>query len=389
MMNFSNEVAEQTNLPTFHCSSCEEIVSGTAIDVASYETCKECFETGNRPQFEAAMIDEESYPPRVGSVKLDITDYTALFSSDFITAYLEKAKQFDIMPRSRVYCAREDCAAFLGQARASQALQECNLCHSSTCMKCRTLVKVDGEGGHNEVALLDHPCPSFCHPEDSKHHMLPEETRSKEWQMCPGDDCGTLVVLQDGCNHVTCGVPACGTQFCYICGTPQKDDGSGHWRYPNPCPRYGTQPSEAPRPVEQLDQVTAAWGNLTLDLQHVVDRVNDFNFARALEAANRREVAALHRDMQRNAEAIRQHVAEIFDEQMMGGMHEAHNLLNHRLSNQAPLRGGVVAFRADHLGNLVEAFPTTDDQQPETEEGEMEVRGVQFPRPPGGRPEEQ
>lgn len=227
--------------PAFRCSICEDDFLGfLPINVAGYKTCKDCFDSGIRPQFEAALLNEESYPPKVGSTKLNIQRYADLFSTDFVSRYCKKAKEFDIPPKLRVYCA--DCGLFLRKATEQRRTSTCESCLSKTCLRCRVLV-VPARFGTSLVSNSHPPCRSFASIDDL--HMLPESTRGKDWQICPGKDCGTLVTLQYGCNHVICGVSSCRQEFCYACGRPTWQF-SRHWEGSRPCPLYG-HPEDRPR----------------------------------------------------------------------------------------------------------------------------------------------
>lgn len=125
--------------PAFRCSICEDDYLGfVSIDVAGYRTCRDCFDSGIRPQFEAALLSEQSYPPKVGTTKLEIDQYADFFSPEFVSGYRKKAKEFDIPPKLRVYCA--DCGLFLDNATGQRRTSTCEGCLRKTCLRCRFLV---------------------------------------------------------------------------------------------------------------------------------------------------------------------------------------------------------------------------------------------------------
>lgn len=49
-------------------------------------------------------------------------------------------------------------------------------------------------------------------------------TRGQDYQLCP--DCGKIICLRGGCNHIVC---LCGAKFCFVCGNIAFDGESGHW----------------------------------------------------------------------------------------------------------------------------------------------------------------
>ncbi|CZT23071.1 uncharacterized protein RCC_08781 [Ramularia collo-cygni] len=245
--------SNMSTMPPTHCTGCGDEFQAleARIPMAGDDICRECFDCSIKPQFESALVNEADYPPTIGRTILNILDYSHLLPGELIDAYIKKGNEYAILPKHRVYCSNNaKCSAFLGHISKEEFLVLCEECHSTTCMSCCKIVRYI-----RIRALLSRPhkCKKLGDPND---HQLPEETRGKEWQVCPGEGCGILVTLKDGCNHVICTVSACRTEFCFFCGKPAKGS-SGHWRNrgPTSCPRYGTThlpEAEAPGAMDAI-----------------------------------------------------------------------------------------------------------------------------------------
>jgi hypothetical protein len=95
--------------------------------------------------------------------------------------------------------------------------------------------------------------------DDSRLDAVRDQTRGVDYQLCPG--CGKIVILQDGCNHMTC---PCMASFCFICGKEAAGT-SNHW-LTSRCPRYGVpktyQEDYDPFPTETNLANAANWGGM-------------------------------------------------------------------------------------------------------------------------------
>jgi len=113
--------------------------------------------------------------------------------------------------------------------------------HSVTlqCPRCAVTMNVDREQYGEENTLVC-PLPRCGHKwckscnktvassEDNhrcKHGNIDRLVRRKGWRYCPG--CTTPVQKESGCNHMTCGSPACNAHFCYKCGVLIIDTTNG------------------------------------------------------------------------------------------------------------------------------------------------------------------
>ena len=106
-------------------------------------------------------------------------------------------------------------------------------CAGLTCMVC----------DETHVAAQDvgiHLCPGVSERVKAEQDQLQKLKQGRDWQACPNKQCRRVYELKEACNHLTC---ACGTSFCYICGTLAAGD-IDHWRQTaGTCPLYG-QPDD-------------------------------------------------------------------------------------------------------------------------------------------------
>ncbi|KAI9662989.1 MAG: hypothetical protein M1821_008036 [Bathelium mastoideum] len=156
--------------------------------------CRECL----AHLFTTALKNEASFPPRCCGIEIRLPDVRHLLSDEVIQIFEEKAIEFRAPGAERVYCAKPECSAFIPPSRYKKredALAQCPQCESTTCTRCK-LIAHKGD----------------C-PKDSDIDEVLNLAKKKKWQRCP--ECGRLVELTDGCNHITC---PCGADFCYRCG---------------------------------------------------------------------------------------------------------------------------------------------------------------------------
>lgn len=212
----------------FRCGLCDEtFLTGSStvrVDVANDAVCVPCFRDRLEALFEAAVHKEEAYPVMWGPVKLHITDFIDLVSPALIFEYQKKGDEFTVNFSRRVYCfCNAGDRLFLGEATTKGTLKRCEKCHATSCLTCRQHIR-DLE---LSIHSLGHACKPFI---DMTEQKLPEETRGKEWQMCPGQEgrqCGAPIALNGGCNQIDCPLPMCAASFCYLCGEAAQTN-EGH-----------------------------------------------------------------------------------------------------------------------------------------------------------------
>ncbi|CAK4033530.1 Hypothetical predicted protein [Lecanosticta acicola] len=202
----------------FTCVACMDDHPALAIDVAGNPICPACYHRGIAPQFEAALRDEARYPPRWADQPLGIQPFAdqGLMTPEFRQDYELREQEYAILARDRVYCS---CGQFLG-ARATHTVRtRCVRDGRRTCPDCL---------GTFQGTVRSH----ICHSSEEIDHFQ-GLVQGRDYQICT---CGCVVELTSGCNHMTCRMPACRREFCYICGEDAVEE-SNHWA-PGGCPKY-------------------------------------------------------------------------------------------------------------------------------------------------------
>ncbi|KAK4626634.1 hypothetical protein CLAFUW4_04002 [Fulvia fulva] len=239
----------QTALPNqpghwqFNCSCCLETISDDAmLIIHDHKLCVSCFDSGVRPQFDAALADESQYPVMWDGKEVNPISYRHCFTKDFKDAWKARLKEYKTPLQNRLYCqgkvnsdpsskGAEICGKFLGQKKKTKTIIDCQACGSQSCARCASSFPADASSTHACSAAK-------AKPEDDPFAGL---TRGVDYQRCPG--CQVPVELREACNHMTCRVFSCRTHFCYLCGE-EATRTSGHWQYGKPCPLYGRQGSD-------------------------------------------------------------------------------------------------------------------------------------------------
>ncbi|KAH0341247.1 hypothetical protein KCU81_g6419, partial [Aureobasidium melanogenum] len=180
------------------CDCCFEIVSRkktVQLPGCGHTYCADCL----RVIYRMAINDEAHFPPSCCSGAIKIESVKHLLHSPQIRAFVRCAAEYSTPVLDRRYCADTRCNSFLG--RANGGILRCGKCGNLTCDVCK-----------------DHAHPGVCKEERGRDvHKLDadlERLAAEEgWQRCPS--CSRMVVLSEGCNHITC---RCKHEFCYICG---------------------------------------------------------------------------------------------------------------------------------------------------------------------------
>ncbi|KAK4627167.1 hypothetical protein CLAFUW4_04417 [Fulvia fulva] len=294
---------------TYECIDClDDIHDGSAIVLNDYHVCVTCFESKLKPMFNQALIDESSYPVRWSGQEVVLTDsIRGHFYGSFLAKWSAIQTERSVLPKNRHYCAGPQCGRFLGAISTEQNVKECTDCSSRSCGVCAVLVT-----GLTE----DHRCATIPKADEAFEGI----TRGVDYQICP--KCTTPVSIKDGCNHMTCGVPACRSGFCYICGKEAKE-GSGHWNIGNPCPRYNSRGASNAAHDHETVQIDRPRG-----IRHVIwNRAED-----ALNAANPELWEAIQTDEEAAAE--RGYLRELAAEDIQGAFDRISNLSESRLARE-------------------------------------------------------
>ena len=260
------------------CNICLDRKDGKEVVIAGHTVCADCFSQEYVPRFHRALAYESHYPVRWGEVvDLDPHDYSDFFddSDDFIRKWETKEKEYEALPKDRVYCS--SCKAFMGQKPKEDEVgvtRSCDGCSNTTYVCC-------GVEGIPDAAE-DHIC---VEEDESAFEGL---VLDANWQICPNPKCQTPIELLDACNAVRCPHSACRTPFCIVCGQ-ECDEDSGHWDEGGTCPRWGvpnTKSAIFDRPetpeipdTPQPPMVEGTFGAQAMELPRGYTRVTWHSFA--------------------------------------------------------------------------------------------------------------
>lgn len=225
--------SKEEKYESFYCSGCLETIDNSPSVPMTEEDklCETCFVEGYKPQFEAALASETAYPVRWGETPLTIKNFKKFFTKSFLQDFEIKAKEYGLKPKDRLYCAGKSstgvsCDHFLGGAARHRTSRPCPSCKSLTCNRCKELWECP-------LKSLDHyrTCTFATFRLDP---AFEGQVKGHDYQKCPG--CETVIYRGEGCNHMTCAIPACESHFCFLC-EEETDGTKRHWR--KGCPIYG------------------------------------------------------------------------------------------------------------------------------------------------------
>lgn len=173
-----------------------------------------------------------NHPLKWAGVELDIDDFAPILTPELILKYKMKDEEARTRYKLRMYCGHptansdEACGTFLGNRLETYE----DVCYGSCALpSCRH--------GIPRIPGALHNCDA--HPAINPTAHLDPAVRGVQWQSCPHTDCGRPVELSEICNHMTCPLHACKTDFCFLCG--MRVDMSRnrlHWSRDGICPQY-------------------------------------------------------------------------------------------------------------------------------------------------------
>ena len=162
------------------CTACTETTTvdqGARINCGkSHAFCRGCIQQ----VFQAASIDERSWPPKCCSGPIGIEDVSSLLEPTFREFYKDKSLEFST--GDRTYCHKPMCSAFISPATVIERKATCPSCKEDTCASCK-------EAFHSGP----------CNP--STDECLVQLAKDEGWQSCP--KCKRIVDLTRGCYHMT------------------------------------------------------------------------------------------------------------------------------------------------------------------------------------------
>ncbi|KAI7159346.1 hypothetical protein KC349_g4192 [Hortaea werneckii] len=219
------------------CSVCLELTDDPIL-VVNDPLCSDCFDQNVRFKFVDALRFEHSYPVTWGDNRLQPQDFLELLPEDFMTAWLEREKEYQIQPADRVYCQHqrpndqttEICNHFFGSKAESKGKTfDCPDCHHLTCGTCSEAIHGDQQ---------KHTCQANGSATNSQDTFQGQK-RGHDYQLCP--KCGVGYWQADGCNVMRCETPSCimhSIKFCFLCGKKASHYG-GHFVPGQPCVMFG------------------------------------------------------------------------------------------------------------------------------------------------------
>ncbi|KAK3681956.1 hypothetical protein LTR37_020723 [Vermiconidia calcicola] len=213
----------------FECSVCADDREEVTIIIDSSPVCSECVTTDIVPKFYAALEFETNYPVEwAEGIPLDPRDFSGYFENfgKFIEAWEKKEEEYKMPVKDRLYCRHLDCGNFLMrrlEVPRGEVIQytSCLACRNYICKRC-------GLSRHPDSLEV---CRTKLQEDKDEEDPI---KGMKGYQRCPGDNCGLVSELKDGCNVVVC--TACRLRWCWICRTrsPPRE----HWNAGMPCPRF-------------------------------------------------------------------------------------------------------------------------------------------------------
>jgi hypothetical protein len=183
------------------------------------------------PQYvENAIQFQALYPPRCCEQTIPMDSYAHLLPNDLLERFVNKMEEYHTDPRLRRYCAEDK--MFLPPAsyedigeNNEMTVARCRTCSKTTCILCTELVGLANGGEQtgadgSKIEKRKSPFSHDCKPKELEKNA--EYSKDTRFKGCPF--CGRLGLLENACNHVTCG---CGGEYCFICLEPWNY-GEGH-----------------------------------------------------------------------------------------------------------------------------------------------------------------
>lgn len=140
--------------------------------------CHDCM----RRLFVAATKNESLYPPKCCDKDIPLTVANTVLNAQQQMEFTSKGAEF--RTKDRLYCSTKYCSAFVPPGNIYDGVGWCGECRKITCVFCKGAY----HGGD-------------C-PKDRDTHAVLKLAQKSGWRKC--FNCKYMVVLGDGCNHITC-----------------------------------------------------------------------------------------------------------------------------------------------------------------------------------------
>lgn len=128
---------------------------------------------------ENSLTDENLFPPRCCGKPLPLEEARALFDKAVWARYEER--KIEHSDHARTYCSDPNCSRYILPSDVNGGVGKCRTCNRLTCTRCKLLAHTGR-------------CPD---PDISLLTLAQEEG----WRRCT--NCGHMVELRSGCNHIT------------------------------------------------------------------------------------------------------------------------------------------------------------------------------------------
>ncbi|KAL8406105.1 hypothetical protein RB596_004810 [Gaeumannomyces avenae] len=195
---------------TVECVAClDDFVPKKTVKTACHSYCRPCFER----LIETALATEAQWPPRCCLNEVPLNAIVNGLPRSLRIRYTNRAAEYRVPAKERLYCPHPDCGVFVGQRHSSsfRRMKSGGSIIATTTSKTTSCCR-----GH-PICI---PCGQPGHPDDGPNcrrdpdRRLADELADEEaWRRC--FKCDVLVEHADACHHMTC---RCGAQFCFVCG---------------------------------------------------------------------------------------------------------------------------------------------------------------------------
>ncbi|KAJ6786173.1 hypothetical protein PWT90_00735 [Aphanocladium album] len=170
---------EAHHLPALCCVGCGEIQDRKSATLAPCGDayCPTCLSH----IFNTATTNESRFPPQCCGQTIPLEAASKWLSKELLARFKEKQVEFTIP--NRLYCSNGHCSRFIPPSKIVGHEGYCETCMRLTCEHCKL-------EAHTGLCSMD---PS--------QQLLRSLAQENDWMDCY--NCGTLVDLAYGCNHVS------------------------------------------------------------------------------------------------------------------------------------------------------------------------------------------
>ncbi|CAD0091234.1 unnamed protein product [Aureobasidium vineae] len=188
---------------TFDMGECPICLQGTMLLVlpcghAAY--CRDCHAKAIRN-----LQEGEPHPscPNCSRI-VPFEAFQSVLDPEFYTVMYNRMLEWDTPATERLFCANTHCLNFIPpSAPTSSRGRQCLSCNNTTCFACK-------QDAHNGACAED---------EGLKEAI--KVSQADGGMPCPR--CGTVIMRNGGCQHISGNHYGCTHEFCILCGSDWKD----------------------------------------------------------------------------------------------------------------------------------------------------------------------